>query len=100
VLPPAREGEIEIRYFVKVQKSRLITLWAEAEALAPLHVLTPEVVRERFGYGPEAGLHVAWVQVSALDESWLLPELPSYRGCKSWVELPEAPRKVLATLTV
>jgi hypothetical protein len=100
VLSSGHEGQIEIRYFAKVQKSRLITSWAEAEALAPLHVLTPEVVRERFGYGQDAGLHVAWVQVSALDRPWLLPESPSYRGCKSWVELPEAPRKFLSSLAV
>ncbi|MFL6528806.1 MAG: DUF1802 family protein [Chthoniobacterales bacterium] len=88
-LPRHREGEIQIRYFVEVADAKLITRWEEVEALEPLHVLKPEVVRERFGFGPTAGVHVAWVSVTTLDEPWILPELPAYRGCKSWVELPE-----------
>ena len=58
-LPAKRDGEIEIRYFAKIDDAKLITSWHEVEALEPLHVLTRDVVRERFGYGDSAGLHVA-----------------------------------------
>jgi hypothetical protein len=88
-LPQQRDGEIEIRYFAEVENAKLITSWEEVEALEPLHVLKPEVVRERFGYGDSAGVHVAWVRVTQLEQPWILPELPHYRGCRSWVELPE-----------
>lgn len=82
------DGAIEIRYFAEVEEARLITSWAEIEALEPLHILKPEVVRERFGYGNSAGVHVAWVRVAALDDPWILHDLPRYGGCRSWVELP------------
>ena len=88
-LPRQREGEIEIRYLAQVEDAKLITSWEEVAVLEPLHVLKPQVVRERFGFGPNAGVHVAWVNITTLDEPWILPELPAYRGCKSWVELPE-----------
>ena len=90
-LPQKRDGEIEIRYFAEVEDAKFMTSWEEVEALEPLHVLKREVVRERFGYGDSAGVHIAWVRVTALEKPWILPELPRYGGCRSWVELPESP---------
>ena len=87
-LPKQREGEIEIRHFAEIEEAKLITSWEEVEALESLHVLKRDVVRERFGFGPNAGVHVAWVRVTTLDQPWILPHLPAYRGCRSWVELP------------
>src|SRR5256885_120315 len=49
-IPSAREGQIEIRYFAKLQAQREITDWTEAAALEPLHILAEPVVRERFKY--------------------------------------------------
>jgi hypothetical protein len=97
MLPPRGAGEIEIRYFATVTKVKFITSGEEVEALEPLHILTSDVVRERFGYGKEAGLHVAWVKVSPLDQPWVLPELPQYSGCKSWIELPQRVASVLGS---
>ena len=57
-IPPAREGEIEIRFFAKLTAQRQIRAWEDAAALAPFHVLTEPVVRERFEY-KDAGLQVA-----------------------------------------
>ena len=34
--PPPREGEIEIRYFAKVERTKVLTRWEEAEALRPV----------------------------------------------------------------
>src|SRR5881628_189877 len=85
-LPPYRPGEIEIRYHARVERAEFITTWSEVEALEPLHVLTSDVVRDRFGCGKAAGLHVAWVRVSRLEQPWILAELASYRGCKSWID--------------
>lgn len=90
-LPEQRDGEIEIRYFAEVQDAKLITSWQEVEALEPLHVLKREVVRERFSYGDSAGLHVAWVRVTPLKQPWILTDLPRYRGCRSWLDLPHRP---------
>src|SRR4051794_22118702 len=64
-IPPGRDGEIEVRYFAKLVAQTKITSWEEAAALAPFHVLSESVVRERFEY-MGAGLHVALVRVFRL----------------------------------
>ncbi len=89
-LPAAREGEVEIRHFAKLEAEKDITAWEEAARLAPLHILAESVVRERFEY-KEAGLHVALVRVFRLEPSWIFPDKPAYGGCRSWVNLPERP---------
>ena len=90
-IPKAREGEIEIRYFAKLVAQTEITSWPMAAGLEPFHILQESVVRGRFDY-KEAGLHVALVRVFRLSPSWSFPEVPAYGGCRSWVDLPEAPR--------
>jgi hypothetical protein len=89
-IPAAQEGEIEIRYFAKLEAQKEITDWSQAAALEPLHILAEEVVRERFEY-KGAGLHVALVRVLRVEPAWILPDKPAYGGCRSWVNLPELP---------
>jgi hypothetical protein len=89
-IPKARAGEIEIRYFAKLEAQWKISSWPEAAALEPFHILQESVVRERFDY-KEAGLHVALVRVFRLTPSWVLPDRPAYGGCRSWVNLPDCP---------
>ena len=93
VIPAARDGEIEIRYFAKLEAQKKITDWSEADALEPFHVLAESVVRERFEY-KGAGLHVALVRVFRLEPAWVLPDKPAYGGCRSWVDLPKSPAGV------
>lgn len=90
VIPSAHEGEIEVRYFAKLEAQDEISDWADAAALEPLHILAEPVVRERFEY-KGAGLHVALVRVFRLEPAWVFPDKPAYGGCRSWVELPEPP---------
>jgi hypothetical protein len=49
-LPTGREGEIEIRYFAKLEARAEITSWPAAAALERFHILEESVVRERFEY--------------------------------------------------
>jgi hypothetical protein len=92
-IPAARLGEIEIRYFAKLQAQKEITSWPMAAALGPFHVLEESVVRERFEY-KEAGLQIALVRVFRLEPTWVLADKPAYGGCRSWVELPECPAEM------
>ena len=89
-IPMARPGQIEIRYFARLEAQAKITDWSQAAALEARHILAEPVVRERFEY-KGAGLHVALVRVFRLEPSWILEDLPAYGGCRSWVELPELP---------
>jgi hypothetical protein len=85
-----RNGEIVILLYAKVERAVRIDSLVTAEAFAPLHVLVPEVVRERFGYNGE-GLNVAFVRVFRLEREWAFPNEKRFGGCRSWVDLPEAP---------
>src|SRR3954451_23886894 len=91
-IPAPRPGEIEIRYFAKIEARKQITDWSQAVALAGLHILAEPVVRERFEY-KGAGLHVAFVRIFRLQPSWVFPDKPAYGGCRSWVPLPECPAR-------
>ncbi len=62
---------------------------ALVERLAPFHLWSPEVIRERFSFGGEQGLHLLVLRVFRLPEKRTLPNLSSYRGCVSWVKLVE-----------
>jgi hypothetical protein len=84
-------GLVEIRYAARVQSAATINSWETAQALMPLHILQPEVVRERFDYDEAPGLHVAFVRVYRLDPSWTFPNNKRYGGCRSWVKLPQPP---------
>ena len=90
-LPKALPNEIEIRYFVKVGETRVLTDWEEVRALEPLHILQESVVRERFDCDDAPGVHVAFVRVFRLEPIWRFPDAKAYGGCRSWVQLPEPP---------
>ena len=88
-LPEASDA-ITIRWYAKAEHALRIDSLRIAKALAPLHILTPDVVRERFGYKNE-GLHVAFLRVFELSPSWILQNEKRFAGCRSWVDLPSPP---------
>ena len=88
---PEQNGEIEILLWAKVEKSLRIESLGTAEALASLHVLSADVVRERFAYR-NGGLGVAFLRVFGLERPWVLANEKRFDGCRSWVELPEPPQ--------
>jgi hypothetical protein len=89
-MPPERAGQIEIRYFAKLEAQKEVTSWKMAEALEPFHILAESVVRDRFEY-KQAGLQVAFIRVFRLEPQWMFPDKPAYGGCRSWVNLPKFP---------
>ena len=91
-IPEERAGDIEIRFLAKVELATVVTDWETVLALEPFHILTREVVRERFDYDEAPGIHVAFVRVFELEPGWIFPDAPRYGGCRSWVELPPLPK--------
>jgi hypothetical protein len=85
------DDKIDINFFAKLELVKEITCWETMQALEPLHILKPEVVRERFEYDKAQGLQVAFVRVFRVVPSWKFPNQKSYAGCRSWVKLPEPP---------
>jgi hypothetical protein len=93
-LPQQPEGEIEVCWFAKLEFAATVMEWETAAALEPFHILAPEVVRERFDYDAEPGIHVAFVRVFRLSTPWRFADERRYGGCRSWVQLPDAPADV------
>jgi hypothetical protein len=87
-IPSRPEGEIEIKFFARLECSVVITEWDRAAALEPFHLLHADVVRERFHYDEAPGIHVAFLRVFRLASPWLFADAPKYGGCRSWVTLP------------
>ncbi|HEX7531310.1 MAG TPA: DUF1802 family protein [Pyrinomonadaceae bacterium] len=51
------------------------------------HIWNEEILRERFRFGREPGLHALLTRVYRNPVSVRLPMRESYGGCRSWVEL-------------
>ena len=81
---------IAIRWYAKVERAQLINSVAIAESLAPLHIPSIEVVRERFSYKGD-GLNAAFVRVFEISPVWVLQTEKRFAGCRSWVDLPSPP---------
>ncbi len=88
--PPLADGEeIAIRLFVETVETRRLTDWDEIAALAPEHIWTEQVIRERFDWGEdEPGISLARLQVYRLPEPWILKDRKGFGGCRSWIGLP------------
>ena len=91
-LPEPNADRIDIKYFAKLESSHLIASWQLAEALEPFHILQANVVRERFEYDQALGLQVALVRIFRIRPTWTIANEKKYRGCRSWVNLPEPPK--------
>jgi hypothetical protein len=91
---PAPGKTIAIRWYAKVERALRIDSLAVAETLARWHILSPEVVRERFGYKGD-GLNVALVRVFEISPVWVLQNEKRFGGCRSWVDLPAPPEMTI-----
>jgi hypothetical protein len=88
---------VDLKFLAKLDLVRTITSWPSVQALAPMHILQTEVVRERFEYDEAPGVHVAFVRTFQVMPTWTLPSEKKYRGCRSWVNLPSLPADIRLT---
>ncbi len=78
---------LRLEYFAEVMLAEKLNSLADAQALRGQHVWRDEVIAERFDWGREKGIFALAVRVFRLAQSVELPMLPTYGGCKSWIEL-------------
>ncbi len=97
-LPAAREdGQIEVRYAVKVEWTLDIADLDLARTLAPFHLWQDSEIEKRFHYDEKLGVSLAFVRVSRLAQPFIFPDSPRFGGCRSWVQLPELPAEITLT---
>ena len=90
-LPAQVPGQIHIRWFARVEWTELVTDRTLVRRLKPFHILAPSVVEERFRYEDSEGIHIAFLRVFELVNPGEFEDLPSFGGCRSWLELPDPP---------
>lgn len=81
------EGKVRIEFLAEVVEWRRLESLEQAEALRGQHIWTDAVIAERFDWGKSKNIFALAVRVFRLREAVDLPVLPSYGGCKSWIEL-------------
>jgi len=85
--PAAGEPRVRLEYFAHVVSWRRLESLAKAERLRGQHLWRDEVVAQRFEWGKEKNIYALAVRVFRLPQAVVLPILPSYGGCKSWIDL-------------
>jgi hypothetical protein len=96
VMPEWRPGDlIRITHHAQASWARTLTDWKKVTDLEPLHIYSEQTVRERFdweGKGMASGsIHVALVRVRRLAEPWEFAYEPRHGGCRSWIQIGDAP---------
>ena len=83
------DDRLTVRAAAKVVAALAVNRPDNIDALADLHIWTPESVRrDRVDFRPKHRLAVLVVQAVPLLEPIELPRTPDYAGCTSWVPLP------------
>jgi hypothetical protein len=91
--PDSDEDAIVLRGGAKVVAAVPVNRPDGLDDIEDTHIWTAASVRsDRLDFRPKHRLTVLVVQARALAEPQRLPRVPSYAGCKSWVELPVSPQ--------
>lgn len=90
----AADGGHCIALRARVEWTLDVTDWSVAQRLAPFHSWQESEIEKRFLYEQEkgkSGVSVAFVRIEQMQPPLVFPDLPSYGGCRSWIQLPEPP---------
>jgi hypothetical protein len=80
---------LRLELFARVAGWARLASLAAANRLQGQHVWRDEIVAERFDWGREQNIHVMAVRIYRLPKVIEVPMLPSYGGCKSWIQISE-----------
>jgi hypothetical protein len=86
---PPPTGTVRLDHWAEVTDVYQTLEAAAVEALAPHFIWTSTYAQERLRWQPKKPLYILLLRVYRLPETHELPVVPSYLGCKSWVELEQ-----------
>ena len=87
--PPVAAAAVRLEFLAEVVAWHRLDSITAAAPLRGQHIWTDEVIRQRFEGGAERKIYALAVRVRRLPSPVVLPALPSYEGCKSWIELAD-----------
>ncbi|MTD15892.1 DUF1802 family protein [Nakamurella sp. YIM 132087] len=87
--PDAGEDAVVLRALASVVAAVEVHRPEQLDSLLPLHIWTAESVRaDRLDFRPRHRLSVLVVEVRPV-EPVVVPRLPEFAGCRSWLDLPD-----------
>lgn len=86
---PLPAAEVRLDYLAQVVSWRRLEAIDVVQRLRGQHILRDEVVAQRFEWGKDKNIFVLAVRVFRIEPPVLVPVLPGYAGCKSWVDLEQ-----------
>ncbi|MCE2462541.1 MAG: DUF1802 family protein [Dehalococcoidia bacterium] len=90
VLSEAQGGDtITFSHWAGVEEVIELTEQDKLDNLSPYHIWSDDYAQKRLHWKPRSPLSVMLLRLYRLEEPQTVPYLPSYSGCKSWVELSE-----------
>jgi hypothetical protein len=84
---PPEPGAHRLSAWAEVVRTWRLTEAGQIEALADELVLSVEEARARLAYRDQPWLHVLALRVHRLPAPVIIPDHPSYAGCRSWLKL-------------
>ncbi|WP_138496293.1 DUF1802 family protein [Paenibacillus pinistramenti] len=85
--PAAGAGQTAIKAWAEVADDLLVHSEEQLSRLYGFHMWTEYFAEERLRWKKSDPLHVLLLRVYRLNNPILVPSLPEYGGCKSWIEL-------------
>jgi hypothetical protein len=89
LLTSADPNRVHLEVFAHVVSWRRLESMAAVERLQGQHIWAEEELAARFEWGKEKNIYALAVRVFRLATPVILPVLPEFGGCKSWIELEE-----------
>ena len=83
----AKPDTLRIQYFAEAKESLWVEDFGVLLKIQPFHIWSETAIKKRFEWSDHKGLYVIAVRVYRLPQANLSSLLPSYGGCKSWVDL-------------
>ncbi|MEM1059693.1 MAG: CDP-diacylglycerol--glycerol-3-phosphate 3-phosphatidyltransferase [Verrucomicrobiota bacterium] len=87
-LDPPSNTEIPLKYLAQVTDAVFLEDADSLEALDRFHLWQPEVIRERFDWSKQIGVHLLVLRVYRVRHPHRLKASPDFGGCKSWITVP------------
>ncbi|MDF2960367.1 MAG: hypothetical protein K0S39_2102 [Paenibacillus sp.] len=82
-----QDTEVSVSCYAELAEDILIEDQEQLSKLGSLHIWTDSFAEERLKWKRTKPLHVMLLRVYELTAPVRLPILPSYNGCKSWIQL-------------
>jgi hypothetical protein len=86
---PVDPSVVALDYFAHVVSWKRLEALNRVERLKGQHIWRDEVIAQRFDWGKDQNIYALAVRVFRLPNRVELPALPSYSGCKSWIDLEQ-----------